>query len=155
MALYFDYLIFFTTQGISNIFLEIIETEQASHLIVYRLYFFPLNGRSNRHTTWFYYFIECLDHYNNSPRGLWNGHLYISSKQLISLWSLSVEFVIHGYTALRELTLLNERYFEENKMGLYSFCLCSGIIWALYRKFNSARERESELGEIWINHYHL
>ena len=68
VALYFDYLIFFTTQGISNIFLEIIETEQASHLIVYRLYFFPLNGRSNRHTTWFYYFIECLDHYNNSPR---------------------------------------------------------------------------------------
>ena len=47
VALCFD-LILFTTQGASRIFLNIIETVLASHLIVYRLYFFPLYRRSKK-----------------------------------------------------------------------------------------------------------
>ena len=42
VALYFNYLILLTIRGTSNIFLDIIQTELASHLIVFcRLFLFP------------------------------------------------------------------------------------------------------------------
>ena len=121
VALCFD-LILFTTQGASRIFLNIIETGLASHLIVYRLYFsLSIVGRKKR-TTWSYHFIWMSGSFwQQSSRltKLASVHFFLKVRCCL----LSVEWLIHGYTALGELALLNEQNFEENKKGLPLFCL--------------------------------
>ena len=120
-SLYFNYLILFITRGTSNIFLEIIETELASHLIVLcRLFFFLLNCRSNGHNLSLLFYLNdwiivttvLTAHETGICTFLPNSQILIIVSWIIDLWIHCVK-----------RTLLNEQYFGENRKGLHLFCL--------------------------------
>ena len=122
VALYFNYLILLTTRGTSNIFLEIIETELASHLIVFcRLFLFPSQlpvERKNNLVLLFHLNICIIE---TTVLAAYETGIYIfpPNSQILIIVSWIIDLWIHCV----KRTLLNEQYFEENKKGLHLFCL--------------------------------
>ena len=120
-SLYFNYLILFITRGTSNIFLEIIETELASHLIVLcRLFFFLLNCRSNGHNLSLLFYLNdwiiVTTVLTAHEKGICT---FLPNSQILIIGSWIIDLRIHCV----KRTLLNEQYFGENKKGLRLFCL--------------------------------
>ena len=121
VALCFNYLILFTTRGTSNIFLEIIETELASHLIVLcRLFFFLLNCRSNGHNLSLLFYLNDWIIVTTVLTAHETGICtFLPNSQILIIVSWIIDLRIHCV----KRTLLNEQYFGENKKGLHLFCL--------------------------------
>ena len=121
VALYFNYLILLTIRGTSNIFLDIIETELASHLIVFcRLFLFP-SQLSVKRT----YNLVLLFHLNICiivTTALTAYETGICTFPPNSRILIIVSWIIDLLINFIKRTLLNEQYFEENKKGLHLFC---------------------------------
>ena len=121
VALYFNYLILLTIRGTSNIFLDIIETELASHLIVFcRLFLFP----SQLSVKWTYNLV-LLFHLNICiivTTALTAYETGICTFPPNSRILIIVSWIIDLLINFIKRTLLNEQYFEENKKGLHLFC---------------------------------
>ena len=122
VVLYFNYLILFTIRGTSNIFLDIIETELASHIIVFcRLFLFP-SQLSVKRT----YDLVLLFHLNICiivTTVLTAYETGICTFPPNSRILIIVSWIIDLRINFIKRTLLNEQYFEENKKGLHLFCL--------------------------------